>query len=133
MSCIILTAQRDFGPDRYNLIPPHGRWQHFNVGGVDRISKLLEQWDQQGYDSQEKVRSLVDLFFVSVLLDAGAGDTWRYEEAQSGAVYTRSEGIAVASLHMFLDGAFSNAGSERKDVVHGKCYIDVAGSCCCVE
>ncbi|PLN86117.1 DUF1688-domain-containing protein [Aspergillus taichungensis] len=112
--------ERDFGPDRYNLIPPHGRWQHFNVGGLDRISKLLEQWDQQGYDNQEKVRSLVDLFFVSVLLDAGAGDTWRYEEPQSGAVYTRSEGIAVASLHMFLDGAFANAGSKRKDVVHGE-------------
>ena len=95
------------------------------MGGVDRISKLLEQWDQQGYDSQEKVRSLVDLFFVSVLLDAGAGDTWRYEEAQSGAVYTRSEGIAVASLHMFLDGAFANAGSEKKDVVHGKCFISM--------
>jgi hypothetical protein len=50
---------------------------------------------------------LIDLFVVSVLLDAGAGDKWKYEEPGSGNIYTRSEGIAVASLYMFLEGAFS--------------------------
>ncbi|GKZ38784.1 hypothetical protein AbraIFM66950_011248 [Aspergillus brasiliensis] len=112
--------QRDFGPDRYDQIPPHGRWQHFEVGDVPRIQKLIERWDASGYDDKEKVRSLLDLFFVSVLLDAGAGDTWRYVEEDTGAVFNRSEGIAVASLYMFLNGDFANKESERKDVVHGE-------------
>lgn len=42
-----------------------------------------------------------------MLLDAGAGDKWKYKELNSGEVYTRSEGIAVASLYMFLEGEFS--------------------------
>jgi hypothetical protein len=58
---------------------------------------------------------LIDLFVVSVLLDAGAGDKWKFEEPGSkGEIYTRSEGIAVASLYMFLDGEFSTT----EDVGH---------------
>jgi len=53
----------------------------------------------------EVVRRLVDLFFVSVLLDAGAGDVWKYRE-DGGEAYGRSEGIAVASLYMFKAAAF---------------------------
>ncbi|PYH92162.1 DUF1688-domain-containing protein [Aspergillus ellipticus CBS 707.79] len=116
---VVGIIQRDFGPDRYDQIPPHGRWQHFEVGGVPRIQQLIGKWDAAGYDDKEKVRSLLDLFFVSVLLDAGAGDTWSYREPGTGAVFTRSEGIAVASLYMFLNGDFANKDSERKDVVHG--------------
>lgn len=115
---VIEVIKRDFGPNRYHLIPPHGRWQHFEVGGVPRIDRILKQWDERGYDATEKARSLIDLFFISVLLDAGAGDVWKYYESLSNASYSRSEGIAVASLHMFLDGAFASS-SERKDVVHG--------------
>lgn len=66
------------------------------------------------------MRGLVDLFFVSVLLDAGAGDHWKFEEPKTNQVYNRSEGIAVASLHMFLSGDFSNTGAARKDIVHGE-------------
>ncbi|GAB1218615.1 hypothetical protein ATERTT37_007878 [Aspergillus terreus] len=110
--------ERDFGPDRYHLIPPHGRWQHFEVGDVPRIANLRSDWEKAGHDAKEQARSLVDLFFVSVLLDAGAGDTWRYTEPGTGAVYTRSEGIAVASLYMYLGGMFANADSSRKDMVH---------------
>ncbi|EAU32680.1 conserved hypothetical protein [Aspergillus terreus NIH2624] len=112
--------ERDFGPDRYHLIPPHGRWQHFEVGDVPRIANLRSDWEKAGHDAKEQARSLVDLFFVSVLLDAGAGDTWRYTEPGTGAVYTRSEGIAVASLYMYLGGMFANADSSRKDMVHGE-------------
>src|SRR5882762_525900 len=93
--------QRDFGPSNYHLIPPHGRWQHFEVGSTPRISNLLAQWQAQGLDATEQTRSLVDLFFVSVLLDAGAGDSWKFVEPGSGQTYSRSEGIAVASLYMF--------------------------------
>jgi Protein of unknown function (DUF1688) len=44
---------------------------------------------------------------VSVLLDAGAGNAWSYREKESGNVYTRSEGLAIASLDMFKAGMFS--------------------------
>ncbi|KAI4848402.1 DUF1688-domain-containing protein [Aureobasidium sp. EXF-8845] len=99
---------RDFGPDNFEAIPPHGRWQHFNVGGVPRIDDLNLQWKNNGQDRKEQARRLIDLFVVSVLLDAGAGDKWKFEEpGSSGQVYTRSEGIAVASLYMFLEGKFS--------------------------
>lgn len=59
------------------------------------------------------------MFFVSVLLDAGAGDKWRFTELGSNAVIGRSEGIAVATLHMFNNGEFALPGSDRKDVVLG--------------
>jgi len=46
------------------------------------------------------------LVITSVLLDAGAGAEWKYQ-AQEGATWTRSEGLAVASFDAFLKGAFS--------------------------
>ncbi|KAI5244673.1 DUF1688-domain-containing protein [Aureobasidium subglaciale] len=98
---------RDFGPDNFAAIPPHGRWQHFEVGNVARIDNLSREWEKNGCDEKEQARRLIDLFVVSVLLDAGAGDTWKFEEPGSGDIYTRSEGIAVASLYMFTEGAFS--------------------------
>ncbi|KAL3449203.1 DUF1688 domain protein [Aspergillus insuetus] len=110
---VVGIIQRDFGPNNFHSIPPHGRWQHFDVGNTPRISNLLTQWDEAGYDAVEKVRSLVDLFFVSVLLDAGAGDRWKFTEPGTGDVYTRSEGIAVASLYMFLEGDFASNGGDR--------------------
>ncbi|KAL4785976.1 hypothetical protein BJX76DRAFT_355569 [Aspergillus varians] len=115
---VIGIIQRDFGPNAYNTIPPHGRWQHFETGSVPRIDELLKKWSERGYDDLEKVRGLIDLFFVSVLLDAGAGDKWRFTEPGTGNVYSRSEGIAVASLFMFLSGDFAG-GSERLDLVTG--------------
>jgi hypothetical protein len=43
-----------------------------------------------------------------VLLDAGAGPDWHYLESDSGQRFSRSEGLAVASWHAFLDGLFSS-------------------------
>ncbi|KAL4875408.1 hypothetical protein BJY04DRAFT_202146 [Aspergillus karnatakaensis] len=117
--------QRDFGPDRYNEIPPHGRWQHFEVGGVPRIANLLNEQNERGFNHQERVRCLVDLFFVSVLLDAGAGDHWKFTEPGTGNVYTRSEGIAVASYYMFLNGDFSNPEGKFRDIVQGAALRDI--------
>ncbi|KAI8683919.1 hypothetical protein NCS57_00056800 [Fusarium keratoplasticum] len=99
--------KRDFGPDKFHTIPPHGRWQHFEVGNVPRITSIMDKWEEEGCDVTEKTRRLIDLFFISVLLDAGAGDDWRYKEPGSGQVYERSEGIAVASLDMFNELAFT--------------------------
>ena len=59
-------------------------------------------------DAQEKTRRLIDLFVVSVLLDAGAGNKWQYKSKESGRVYRRSEGLAVASLEMYKMGLFSS-------------------------
>ncbi|KAI1394735.1 DUF1688-domain-containing protein [Hypoxylon fuscum] len=116
---VISVIERDFGPDRFSSIPPHGRWQHFEVGDVPRVKSLLDQWTKDGCDKMELTRRLVDLFFVSVLLDAGAGDTWRFVEPGSGQVYNRSEGIAVASLYMFTSGEFSEENGAPK--------VDAAG------
>ncbi len=44
---------------------------------------------------------------VSVLLDAGAGAAWQYRD-QDGDVFSRSEGLAVASFEMFTQGMFSS-------------------------
>ena len=106
--------QRDFAPD-YAAIPPHGRWQHFNVGGRDRIADLLSSWPSK-VDSSERCRRLLDLFLVSVLLDAGAGTSWSYKSKENGRTYRRSEGLAIASLEMFKDGIFSSNSNQPHQV-----------------
>ncbi|KAF5967139.1 urg3 [Fusarium coicis] len=121
-------AQRDFGPDKYDTIPPHGRWQHFEVGDVARVDALVKRWSSEdGVDKTEITRRLVDLFFVSVLLDAGAGDVWRFKEPETGQVVVRSEGIAVASLHMFTAGSFSS-DSSLKEKVDAKGLVELQDS-----
>ena len=78
---------------------------------MDRVQPLIEKWASHptnAPDTKEEARRLVDLVVVSVLLDAGAGNTWRYTEEQSGQTFTRSEGLAVASVHMFQSGLFSS-------------------------
>lgn len=86
-------------------IPFHSRWRHFEVGGRDRWSALAERL--KGLPPEEIARRRIDLAVVSVLLDAGAGTAWSYREPGTGETYARSEGLGVASLHMFANGAFS--------------------------
>jgi hypothetical protein len=103
-------------------IPYHARWRHFG----DRWDKLAPRF--HGMQADEVARIRFDLAVVSVLLDAGAGAAWRYNEAESGQVLARSEGLAVASLHAFQKGMFSRLpeaqpcradaeGLERIDVI----------------
>ena len=87
-------------------IPLHSRWRHFNAGGVDRLAELRQCLEN--LDRDERVRCLFDLVITSVLLDAGAGTHWRYHETASGTDYARSEGLAIATFRMFLDGFFSS-------------------------
>ncbi|KAL9623854.1 MAG: hypothetical protein Q9160_001846 [Pyrenula sp. 1 TL-2023] len=115
---VVSIIKRDFAPD-YRSIPPHGRWQHFDVGGRPRVNQLLQSWPSS-IDAQERTRRLIDLFLVSVLLDAGAGTKWCYKSKESGKVYRRSEGLAVASLEMFKSGMFSSDTTEP-------CQVDGAG------
>jgi hypothetical protein len=83
-------------------IPYHSRWRHFSAGGIDRWNELAARIDA---DATERARIAVDLATVSVLLDAGAGEHWRYREG--GLSFARSEGLAVASFDMLRGGAFS--------------------------
>lgn len=87
-------------------IPFHSRWGHFRAGGVDRAAALDDAL--KSYDAMERARIKLDLVITSVLLDAGAGDPWSYREASSGQTFARSEGLGVASYHMFLSGAMSS-------------------------
>ncbi|WEW56030.1 hypothetical protein PRK78_001465 [Emydomyces testavorans] len=115
---VVSIIKRDYAPD-YHSIPPHGRWQHFDVGGRPRIDQLLHSWPST-IDALERTRRLIDLFLISVLLDAGAGNNWSYKSKESGKIYKRSEGLAVASLEMFKAGMFSSDPTEP-------CQVDGAG------
>ena len=92
-------------------IPYHSRWRHFAVDGVDRAAELDRAL--AGRDAASCARARIDLAVVSVLLDAGAGATWRYVERETGRTYTRSEGLAVATFRAFMEGAFSSRRDDR--------------------
>lgn len=94
-------------------IPFHSRWGHFKAAGVDRVEGLKESLI--GSDAMEVARTKFDLVITSVLLDAGAGKDWSYNEG--GTKIPRSEGLAVASFHLFMEGAFS---SEKLAVADAK-------------
>jgi hypothetical protein len=92
-------------------IPYHSRWRHFHAAGVDRWGMIADAVSM--LDITEIARLRFDLCVPSVLLDAGAGTTWRYEEPGTGMFLARSEGLAVASLHGFVEGAFSSDPHNR--------------------
>jgi hypothetical protein len=100
----VLATVEDRYPDLN--IPFHSRWRHFQVGGIDRWEALSRSL--RGRSREDIARARIDLAVTSVLLDAGAGDRWRYAESGSQKTFTRSEGLAVASVHMFAAGAFSS-------------------------
>jgi len=60
-----------------------------------------------------------------VLLDAGAGNAWKYTEASTGLTFTRSEGLGVASVHMFESGLFSSDPNQpyRVDGAKNRSYL----------
>ncbi|KAI3652503.1 hypothetical protein MP228_001928 [Amoeboaphelidium protococcarum] len=93
-------------------IPMHARWRHYKVGGVDYLQPVLDAWTQAGVDRSEQTRRLLDLFTVSVLLDAGAGNQWKFKTS-SGQEIGRSEGLALAALQMFTDGLFSGCPQKQ--------------------
>ena len=114
----VVAVTRSRYPDL--VIPFHSRWRHFEAGGVDRKADLDARLAD--LDAPARARAQIDLVVVSVLLDAGAGPDWHYDEAATGQRFARSEGLGVASWHAFLDGVFS---SEREHPVQ----VDAAGLC----
>lgn len=117
---ILQLIERDYGvvddddsvKRTLKIIPPHGRWRHF---GDENVKKLIEElkgiWDG---DMQQVTKSVLDLFVVAVLLDAGAGDSWEFHD--DGKIFTRSEGLAVATFCMFRAGHFSSSSERRLQV-----------------
>ncbi len=99
---LVVEVTRENYPDL--KVPLHSRWRHFFIDGADRSREILEA----APDARARARTAIDLATVSVLLDAGAGDAWRYRDESSGKTLARSEGLAIASLEMFRSGAFSS-------------------------
>ncbi|WP_295856161.1 URC4/urg3 family protein [uncultured Xylophilus sp.] len=114
---IVADVTRENYPD--GTIPLHSRWRHLGAGGVDRRAALDHLLGDRASPVQ-RARAQFDLTLVSVLLDAGAGDGWRYAESASGQTFARSEGLGVASFHAFTAGLFSS------DPAH-PCQVDAAG------
>ncbi|MEG4025142.1 URC4/urg3 family protein [Microcoleus sp. S13C4] len=100
---VIDTTQEQY-PD-FN-IPFHSRWRHFEAGNLPRLAELNAALAEFALIEQAKIK--FDLAIVSVLLDAGAGTDWQYCEPETGLIYCRSEGLAIASLRMFCQGVFSS-------------------------
>jgi hypothetical protein len=90
-------------------VPMHSRWRH--LSGVSL----------QG-------RAAFDLVITSVLLDAGAGPGWRYQDFNTGAVVERSEGLALASLRWFeLGGLSAHAADPLRADASALKHVDAAG------
>lgn len=107
----VLAVTRELYPDP-GQIPYHGRYRHFSVGGVPRLERFLAQL--AGASVDDRLRACAELTITSVLLDAGAGAAWHYTEAD-GQRYARSEGLAVASYHLFSSGALGSDGLPCAD------------------
>ncbi len=98
-------------------IPFHSRWGHFRPGKTDRSRWLDEKIAQ--LDPLERARVKWDLVIPSVLLDAGAGPGWKYYEKETSKEYSRSEGLGVASFHLFMSGALSTDGRSLQATATG--------------
>jgi hypothetical protein len=91
-------------------VPLHSRWRHFEFQGIDRWALASRKFGAA--DEAARARAAFDLAIISVLLDAGAGPSWRYHDHVSGQTIGRSEGLALASLTMFQNGVFSADPSD---------------------
>jgi hypothetical protein len=96
----VLEVTRASYPDLRN-IPYHGRFRHFGPARLAALERALAP-----LSPAERLTASAELVITSVLLDAGAGASWSYGDA-SGARFTRSEGLAVASFDWFFAGGFS--------------------------
>ena len=117
----VIAVTRAQYPD-VRAIPYHGRYRHFDVGGVPRLARF--QQSIQDFDVDDRLRAATELVIVSVLLDAGAGAAWQYREppsplgsaaAPEGRSFSRSEGLAVASYHLVMSGALASDHSTSAD------------------
>ena len=86
-------------------VPPHSRWRHLDANGHSWANRLS---DHLSTEPHERARQRIELAITSVLLDAGAGPDWKWRDPVTNRNFTRSEGLALASLEAFRDGLFSS-------------------------
>jgi len=86
-------------------IPYHSRWRHFEKANHEVFTKFKAV--MMTFPFREQGAILFELAIISVILDAGAGQTWSYHDQSSDQTYTRSEGLALAVFNMYINGAFS--------------------------
>lgn len=114
----------DFTKNNYpkGNIPNHSRLLHFYVGDENRLD-LLKQ-EMTNFSPFERIRSIMELIFISVILDAGAGAAWSFIDKKTNKKLIRSEALGMASLEMFKSGIFS---SDKKNPfqVDSKKLIDL--------
>ena len=84
-------------------IPYHSRWRHFEINEGSKVDQI----PLKHLTPIERGTILYELVIISVFLDAGAGANWRYQDPVTNKTYTRSEGLALASLDLYVQGAFS--------------------------
>lgn len=104
----VLQVTQEAYPD--GQIPFHARWRHLDAGNVDRWGRIAaaRQWNTK----EDFGRAAFDLTIISVLLDAGAGADWRYADELTGQTFSRSEGLAVASIDLFASGRLSSVPAD---------------------
>ena len=102
VAALVVEVTRESYPD--GAVPYHSRWRHFGFRGDDRFVQLYRPFALAG---AERARARIELAIVSVLLDAGAGDQWRYTMLD-GSQIGRSEGLALASLDLVANGGLSS-------------------------
>ncbi|MCX6126146.1 MAG: URC4/urg3 family protein [Proteobacteria bacterium] len=103
---LVIQVTKESYPDLN--VPYHSRWSHFSAGDTDRIGWLKSQLTSEKVPPLERARIFYDLVVPSILLDAGAGMKWSYDDLRSGTTLSKSEGLAVASFDMFTEGLFSS-------------------------
>lgn len=103
-------------------VPYHSRWRHFEVNGIDLSESLLAHTH-----TEMRLAAEIELVVISVLLDAGAGKEWTYQHAATKQSFSRSEGLAIASLNMFATGLFSSSDDDPCRV-DGKALVSITES-----
>ena len=104
-------------------VPFHSRWRHFELDGRNMWAELFDRF--ANISSGERARRRIDLIVVSVLLDAGAGPSWQYKDIETGLIFGRSEGLALASLRLIQSGILSIYGDEDPVRVDAERLINI--------
>jgi len=98
-------------------VPPHSRWRHFDAGGVPRLAELAQAL--AGRSAADVARAHFDLVVPAVLLDAAAGDSWRYVEgealAREALPESRHDNDALLAM---LDAAARQRSPDLAQAVH---------------
>jgi hypothetical protein len=98
--------------DRYPRlnVPVHSRWRHFVFDGRDLWDGIVVRANWKSADAA--ARAAFDLVITSVLLDAGAGAQWHYQDRGTGLDAARSEGLALASFRWFESGGLADHSND---------------------